>query len=128
LGPVIGLGYVCFAPIGASIVAELGQPALTGWGLNTWTLASSISFLISGYVSDLVGRRHVLLLGSLLGLCGFVVCAVAHSVSTLIAGQGLLGISTGFLFVTYSAAAEMVDPSWCAVAIGIIDAGYVVPW
>lgn len=98
------------------------------WSLSAWTLASTVSFLICGYVSDVFGRRHLLLTGSTIGVIGFTVCAVAQNMQTLIAGQTLLGLSTGFLFVVYSATAEIMPAHSISVAVGVIDCGYLLPW
>lgn len=128
LGPVIGLGYTCYAPIAFNIATELDHPALASWCLNAWPLASSFSFLFCGYLSDVCGRRHVILFGSFLGFLGFVACSIAHSIATLLAGQALLGTSLGFLLVVYSATVEIIPRAWCPTAIGILECGFMMPW
>lgn len=56
---------------------------------NTITLASIAPFC--GYLQDLLGRRHVLLVGGAFCLVGTIVVGTAHSYAQLIVGMCLEG-------------------------------------
>ena len=55
-------------PIGAA----LGDTTNIGWIISGWAIASSVSFSIAGRLSDIFGRRHIILFGQLLALIGGV--------------------------------------------------------
>lgn len=71
------------------INADLGPSPDIGWVGTAWTLGSSIGFLLVGRLSDVFGRRGMVLACNGLGLAGCVAGATARSVGALV-GAGLL--------------------------------------
>ena len=82
---------------------------------------------MAGSLSDIFGRRNVILAGEFISLIGAVmkfhnsfsriladgsvrqiIAAVTKNISTLIAGSTLLGLSCGFVLVSYAAVPELL--------------------
>lgn len=75
------------------INASLGGSPNIGWVATAWTLGSSIGFLLVGRLSDIFGRRYIVLGGGVLSLIGCIIGATAQSVETLIAASVFNGIA-----------------------------------
>jgi len=86
-------GWVLPANTLLLINAALGGSPNIGWVATAWTLGSSIGFLLVGRLSDIFGRRYIVLGGGLLSLIGCIIGATAQTVETLIAASVLNGIS-----------------------------------
>ncbi|KAJ1335655.1 Fungal trichothecene efflux pump (TRI12) [Microdochium nivale] len=86
-------GWVLPANTLLLINASLGGSPNIGWVATAWTLGSSIGFLLVGRLSDIFGRRYIVLGGGILSLIGCIVGATAQSVETLIAASVFNGIA-----------------------------------
>ncbi|MEP3278508.1 MAG: multidrug effflux MFS transporter [Stappiaceae bacterium] len=77
-----------FLPSMPSMVAYFqSSPAAVQLTLSLYLLASAVSMLIAGPVSDKVGRRPVLLIGLSLFLVGTLICIVSQTLPQLISGR-----------------------------------------
>lgn len=54
------------------IAADLGDAANISWVISGWAIASAVSFAVAGRLSDIFGRRYVLLFGQLMAVIGAV--------------------------------------------------------
>lgn len=88
--------FPILVPISLSVQGSLEH---VNWMASGWSLAGAISFGVAGQVSDIFGRRHVLLAGQALLILGYIVGATAHSMGQLIASMVILGLGTGCAFV-----------------------------
>lgn len=79
-------------------------------------------------MSDIFGRRNIILVGNLLVFIGCILGATARSIGVIITAQALVGMGAGFLFDAFAAATEMLPNKWRALAAGMIEAGINVPW
>ena len=68
----ISCGYIIPAGILVDIGTDLNNTADIGWVVSSWSIASSVSFALGGSLSDIFGRRYVILSGELLALIGAV--------------------------------------------------------
>lgn len=92
---------------------------LVGIALGAFGLTMALAQLANGWLSDHVGRRPVLLLGSLLFVAGSAWSAVADSIEALIAArllQGLGGVSS----VAMAAVGETVPAERRTSAMALI--------
>ncbi|EXJ90178.1 hypothetical protein A1O3_03247 [Capronia epimyces CBS 606.96] len=69
--------------------------AAVKWTTPTIFFCQSFSCFLCGRLSDLVGRRWVLLSGSVISFVGFLVAGRASTGSTLVGGIALIGIGSG---------------------------------
>jgi MFS family permease len=84
----MGLSYVPAVTCGLGLVTgiltqigtTLGGTTYITWIPGGWSIASAVSFSIAGGLSDIFGRRHVLLCGQLVVLIGSV-SVDAHTLS-----------------------------------------------
>ena len=77
------------------IVADLGGFSLFPWIFSIYLLTQAVTVPIYGRLSDVFGRKPVLLVGVAGFLVGSVLCAVAWSMVTLIIFRGLQGLAAG---------------------------------
>jgi EmrB/QacA subfamily drug resistance transporter len=82
------------------IVADLGGFSLFPWIFSIYLLTQAVTVPIYGRLSDVFGRKPVLLVGVGGFLVGSVLCAVAWSMVTLIVFRGLQGLAAGAILPT----------------------------
>jgi EmrB/QacA subfamily drug resistance transporter len=82
------------------IVADLGGFSLFPWIFSIYLLTQAVTVPIYGRLSDIFGRKPVLLVGVAGFLVGSVLCAVAWSMVTLIIFRGLQGLAAGAILPT----------------------------
>lgn len=75
------------------INADLGNSADINWVATVWTLGTSIGFLLVGRISDIFGRRDMVLCTGVLALIGCIIGSCAQSVNMLIAANICTGIA-----------------------------------
>ena len=78
-----------------SVVGELQGLSLYPWVFSIYLLASTTTVPIYGKLSDVYGRKPVLLTGLTLFLLGTALCGAAQSMVQLVALRGLQGIGAG---------------------------------
>jgi EmrB/QacA subfamily drug resistance transporter len=78
-----------------SIVADVGGFSSFPWLFSAYLLAQAVSVPIYGKLSDMVGRKPIILAGIGLFLLGSVLCGVAWSMPALIAFRALQGLGAG---------------------------------
>ena len=93
----------------------------------TWGLAQ----LVTGALSDRVGRKPLIVWGMWLQAVGIGVVTMTRAFSGFAAGAVLLGIGTAMVYPTLLAAiGDVAHPSWRASAVGVYrlwrDLGYAV--
>ncbi|KIH94343.1 siderophore iron transporter [Sporothrix brasiliensis 5110] len=87
------LGWVLPANTLSLINADLGNSPDINWVATVWTLGSCIGFLLIGRLSDIFGRKWMVMGTTVLSLVGCIVGAVAKNVNTLIGANLLNGLS-----------------------------------
>lgn len=75
----VGVGFLMVTAIIFQIGTALGDTSTIVWIPGGWTIASSVSFSIAGGLSDIFGRRYVILAGQVFVLVGGV--SLHHPVS-----------------------------------------------
>jgi EmrB/QacA subfamily drug resistance transporter len=78
-----------------SIVNDLGGFAQFPWLFSIYLLAQAVSVPIYGKLSDLFGRKPVMLFGIAAFVLGSVLCGFAWSMTTLIAARAIQGLGAG---------------------------------
>ena len=91
------------------------------WIMDAYTLVVASLLMLSGSVSDRVGRRKIFQIGLSLFIAGSLLCSLAHSIGQLVACRALQGLGASMLNpVALSIIANVfTDPRDRARAVGI---------
>lgn len=127
-GPAVALSFTCVASIVVPISRDLGQDVDFAWIVGAWSLATACSFSIAGPLSDVFGRKILVIGGQATVLVGSIVGATAQSVKSLVAAETVVGLGAGFVFVAYAGVPEMLPNKWRSVGTGILEGGIMIPW
>ncbi|MCC7194517.1 MAG: MFS transporter [Gemmatimonadaceae bacterium] len=84
------------------IVGDLGGFALLSWVFSIYLLAQTVTIPVYGKLSDIFGRKPVLVIGTLIFLTGSAVSAASWSMVSLIVFRGLQGLGAGAIIATVS--------------------------
>lgn len=84
------------------IVGDLGGFRLFSWVFSIYLLAQTVTIPIYGKLSDLFGRKPVLMAGMLIFLAGSAASSLAWDMTTLIVFRGLQGLGAGAIMATIS--------------------------
>ncbi|KAF2434010.1 fungal trichothecene efflux pump [Tothia fuscella] len=114
------LGWVLPANTLALINADIAPDPNISWVALVWTLVTSVSFILVGRLSDLLGRRWFFVGGNFIGLIGTVVGATAKSVPQLIGANCLTGIAAAVQLSFAVVISELVPNKWRGYAIGAL--------
>ncbi|MFC0692612.1 MDR family MFS transporter [Paraburkholderia humisilvae] len=80
------------------IAGVLGGFSYYSWVFSAFLLAQSATTPIYGKLSDMLGRRPVLIAGILLFLAGSLLCGLSGSMTSLIAFRVLQGLGAGAIY------------------------------
>lgn len=81
-----------------AVVSDLGGFSQFPWLFSVYLLAQAVSVPIYGKLSDLVGRKPVMLTGIALFVLGSVLCGAAWNMPALIVFRALQGLGAGAIF------------------------------
>ena len=81
-----------------TIVTDLGGNSLYVWVVTSYLLTSTITVPIYGKLSDLFGRKRILIVGIGLFLVGSALSGLSQNMAQLIFFRGLQGLGAGALF------------------------------
>jgi EmrB/QacA subfamily drug resistance transporter len=85
------------APALAPIATEFGGFGSVSWVVTAYLLTSTASTPVAGRLSDIHGRRSIVIAALVLFLVGSIVCGWAPNLNTLIIGRGIQGLGGGAL-------------------------------
>jgi len=109
------------------IVAEqLGaSPFWVTWGsAGSFALAQMISTPLLGRLSDRVGRKPVLLLGSLGAIIGYTWTATADSLPSLLMARAFTGLASGYLAAAFAYVGDVSTPATLARRMGLLGSAF----
>ncbi len=99
------------APALPTIGAALGGAAFLPWVVSAYFVTSTAVTPLYGKLSDIHGRRPILLIALSLFLLGSVACALAPNMATLIVARGLQGVGGGgLLALAQTVVADIASP------------------
>ncbi|TVY82674.1 Trichothecene efflux pump TRI12, partial [Lachnellula suecica] len=106
-GPII-FGFILVTPILVQLSGKLGGETISFWVPSGWAAAAAVGFSIAGRISDIFGRRYVILVGQALSVIGGIVGGTSKTMNQLIAGEVILGASIGTISVAYAGISEIL--------------------
>ncbi|RDL41434.1 uncharacterized protein BP5553_01413 [Venustampulla echinocandica] len=124
----VGIGFTLVAAVIVQIGVQLGDTSSITWFAGAWSIASSVSFSIAGSLSDIFGRRYLIIAGNVVSLVGAIVGGTAKSAGMIIAAQTLLGFGCGLVFVGYAGIPELLPNKWRGFGLGTTEFCIVIPW
>ena len=107
------------------ILAELGGLDRYTWVTTAYLLTSTVTVPVAGKLSDLYGRRRVLLVGVAGFVTTSVLCGLAADLGQLIAFRALQGIGGGAVTAAvFAAVPELFSPAARARLVGLFTGTY----
>ncbi len=95
----------------STMAQDLNGWALMSWVVSAYLVASTVTTPIYGRLSDLYGRRPILLVSIALFLLASVLCALSQTMIELIVARAIQGIGGGGLrSVSQAAVADVIPP------------------
>ncbi|ADH62244.1 major facilitator superfamily MFS_1 [Allomeiothermus silvanus DSM 9946] len=91
------LNLTVVGPAMPRVIAELGGLQYYAWAFIGYSLTSTLAVLVSGKLSDLYGRKPLILVGIVVFAIGSVLTGFAQSMLELILSRGFQGIGGGML-------------------------------
>lgn len=115
----------CVQPLMPLLATEFTlSAAQSSWILSISTLCLAFSLLISSVISEIIGRKTLMLWAVTIAAATTVLCSLVHSFEQLIFLRALLGIALGGMpAVAIAYLSEEVDASALASTIGLYIAG-----
>lgn len=80
-----------------AIVRDLGGFSSFPWVFSAYVLAAAVTTPVYGKLSDLYGRRPMIVVGTVIFLAGSVFCGLAWSMPALIVARAVQGLGAGAL-------------------------------
>ncbi|TMD57640.1 MAG: MFS transporter, partial [Chloroflexi bacterium] len=105
------------------IVTDLHGNDIYTWAFTAYLLTATISGPIYGKVSDLFGRRPVLLFAVAIFLVGSLLSGLAHEMWQLVGSRALQGLGAGALFpIALAVIGDMFEPAERGKYQGLVGA------
>jgi EmrB/QacA subfamily drug resistance transporter len=92
---LVALDATIIATASATIATSLGAFEQVPWLFTSYLLAQALSTPLAGRLSDILGRKRLILAGIGLFLAGSILCGAAWSMPAMIAGRVLQGLGAG---------------------------------
>lgn len=92
---LIAIDATILATAVQSVVADLGGFTQFPWLFSSYMLAQAVSVPVYAKLSDMIGRKPILIFGIALFLAGSIACGFAWSMPALIVFRGLQGLGAG---------------------------------
>ena len=126
VGGMVGLQGTVIPLIGAQEFKIASTTAVLSF-IVSFGVIKAIANLVSGHFADVYGRKHMLVLGWLVGLPVPFMIAWGPSWGWVIAANALLGINQGFAWsMTVIMKVDLVGPKSRGLAVGLNEfAGYL---
>ena len=93
-----------------TIVGDLGGGAHVSWVVTSYLMTDTIATVLAGKFGDLFGRKLIFQLSAGLFVAASLMCALAESMTWLVAWRAVQGIGAGGLMVTATALIADVVP------------------
>lgn len=126
VGGMVGLERTVVPLIGAEEFG-IGSATIIVSFIVSFGVIKALANLVSGHFADIYGRKHLLILGWLIGLPVPFMIAWAPSWGWVIAANALLGVNQGFAWsMTVIMKVDLVGPKSRGLAVGLNEfAGYL---
>jgi MFS family permease len=107
----------------AFIIQDLGEPAIAGWIIQGPLLMQSVLSPLVGRLSDVLDRKYLASIPPIIAMVGAIICAKATSMSMLIGGGILIGVTLATIAIVQAIPSEILPLKYRAVANGFAFLG-----
>ena len=105
-----------------TIARDLNGYKLISWVFSAYLLTSAVSTPIYGKLSDLLGRKKVLIAGIIIFLVGTLVSGLSQTMVQLIISRAIQGLGAGSIItLTYTIIGDLYDVSGSAKIQGLLS-------
>jgi EmrB/QacA subfamily drug resistance transporter len=94
---VAAFDYSIMATAMPQVISSLQGMEYYVWPFSTYMLTSTIAIIIFGKLSDIYGRKHVLIAGIITFIISSILCGFSTNIFQLILFRGIQGIGGGIL-------------------------------
>jgi len=127
LAAVSPLAINLFVPSMPSIAADLGAPyATVQLGLSLYLIMTAVLQLIIGPLSDIFGRKPVVLVGMALFMAGTAMCVFAQSVEMFLGGRIVQAASASGMVLSRAIVRDVYPREKAASAMGYMVMGMAI--
>lgn len=114
------ISFNLFIPELNDFITKLGGEDLKGWNILLFSVTAGITRPFSGKLSDTIGRKKVMIIGVVIGVCVTVIYPLSGTVLALLSLRLTHGFSAGFLPTGATALiTDMIPEKGRGVAMGI---------
>jgi EmrB/QacA subfamily drug resistance transporter len=118
---VAAFDYSIMATAMPQVISSLHGMEYYIWPFTSYMLSSTIAIILFGKLSDIYGRKHVLIAGIITFVVTSVMCGFATNMFQLIIFRGLQGIGGGILIsLPFIVVGEIFSPRERAKYMGIL--------
>ena len=118
---VAAFDYSIMATAMPKVISNLHGMEYYVWPFTSYMLSSTIAIILFGKLSDIYGRKHVLIVGIITFVISSVMCGFATNIYELIVFRGLQGIGGGILIsLPFIVVGEIFSPRERAKYMGIL--------
>ena len=111
-----------------TIVGDLSGVNHMLWVIAAYVLTCTMTMPVYGKMGDMIGRKGLFVIASVLFLVGSIMCGAASDMAMLIAGRAVAGLGDGGLLVLSQAiVADIVPARKRALYLNIMGIGWAVP-
>jgi len=104
------------------IIADLEGFSQYTWVLTSYLVATTVTVLIAGKLSDLYGRKWVLMSAILIFIIGSILCGLSATMNQLIIFRGLQGIGAGAIMgLTFIIIGDLFPPADRGKYVGLLS-------
>ena len=104
------------------VISSLGGMAYYVWPFTIYMLASTIAIILSGKLSDMYGRKRILVIGIALFVAASILCGFAGDMLQLTFFRGIQGMGGGILMtIPFIVVAEIFPPRQRGKYAGILS-------
>jgi len=114
------ISFNLFIPELNDFITNLGGEDLKGWNILLFSVTAGLTRPFSGKLSDTIGRKKVMIIGAIIGVCVTVIYPLSGTVLTLLSLRLTHGFSAGFLPTGATALiTDIIPEEGRGVAMGI---------
>ena len=109
------------------VVSDLGGFDQFSWVFTVYMLASTISIPVTGKLSDMYGRKWVMVGGVVIFLGGSALCGSAQGMIQLILFRGIQGLGAGSIIAnSYTVVSDVFPPAQRGKWTGVVGAVFAL--